>query len=118
MEMLESSVEAMHEAGNELIKIGAWGEGKIAANAKLAKEGYEIATTSTIIEQGVKNLAAYNITLAVAGEGFSSVEELDRALESKAEQLHEAAAELQRAVAQKQRYEGQYNAPTKGRGRR
>jgi hypothetical protein len=115
MEMLEGSVEAMEKAGNALIKAGAWGEGKIAAYAMLAKEGYTIATTSTIIEQGVKNLADYNIELAVVGEGFGSVEELERAIENKAKQIEEAGKELQRIANDKQKYERQYAQPVKGK---
>jgi len=115
MEMLEGSVEAMERAGNALIKAGAWGEGKIAAYTMLAKEGYTIATTSTVIEQGVKNLAQYNITLTVVGEGFSSVEELDRAIENKAQQIEEAGKELQRIANDKQKYERQYAQPVKGK---
>lgn len=118
MEMLEGSVEAMEKAGDELIKAGAWAEGKIAAYAKLAKEGYTIATTSTVIEQGIKNLAEYNILLAIAGEGFSSVAELDRAIESKTEQIQEAGQELQRIATEKQKYETQYAQPTKGKRRK
>jgi len=118
MEMLEASVEAMEKAGDELIKAGAWAEGKIAAYAKLAKEGYTIATTSTVIEQGVKNLAEYNITLAIAGEGFTSVGELERAIESKSEQIEEAGKALQRTANSKQKYEMQYAQPVKGKMRK
>ena len=118
MEMLEGSVEAMEKAGTELVKAGAWAEGKIAAYAKLAKEGYTIATTSTVIEQGVKNLAEYNITLAIVGEGFASVGELERAIESKTEQIGEAGKELQRIARDKQKYETQYAQPVKGKMRK
>jgi hypothetical protein len=111
IEMLEGSVEAMAEASE------AYLAGKVVAYAKLTKEGYTIATTSTVIEQGIKNLVDYNITLAVAGEGFSSIDELQRAMASKTELIQRTAGELQRLLAQKQHYDAQYTEPRKGKMR-
>jgi prefoldin subunit 5 len=115
VEVGEDVIVAGINTGKDVIVAGAkWGKGRVAAYAKLAKEGYSIATTSTVIEQGIKNLVEYNIELAVAAEGFTSTEELDRAIEAKTEAIKTIGSEISKLAQKKQKLEQQSASAVKG----
>jgi hypothetical protein len=117
-EAVEAAGEAVVntvEVGEDVIVAGVnWGKGPVAAYSALAKEGYTIATTSTVIEQGIKNLVEYNIELAVVAEGFTSTEELERAIEAKTESIKATGEQISRVGQRKQKLAMQYAAATKG----
>jgi len=89
-EMAEKAAESVHEK---------------MTKAAMVVAGAKIVSQSQIIEKSIENLIQSYSQLTLVAEGFASMQELDRALETKVEAVHKSVEELAQLKGHQERAE-------------